>query len=214
MARPSNRIVAAAETNLGHRRVSDVEAFRSEPAEASDSEQNVGDGERLLSAAAGIGLGLVGFARKGLRGLPLIAAGAALVWRGYTGRCQCYAALGIDTAKRKRATAVPAGQGCKLEKSIIVDRPASDLYQFWRRFENLPQVMRHLKSVESIAKQQSHWIAEGAFGKDVEWDAEIINERENEMVAWRSLPGGDIETAGSVHFAPWPTIAAPKLQFR
>ena len=50
--------------------------------------------------------------------------------------------------------------------------------------------------------QQSHWIAEGAFGKDVEWDAEIINERENQMVAWRSLPGGDIETAGSVHFAP------------
>ena len=88
------------ETNLGHRRVSDVEAFRSEPAEASDSEQNVGDGERLLSAAAGIGLGLVGFARKGLRGLPLIAAGAALVWRGYTGRCQCYTALEIDTAKR------------------------------------------------------------------------------------------------------------------
>jgi uncharacterized membrane protein len=95
---------------------------------------------------------------------------------------------------------VPAQQGVKLEKTIIIERPAADLYRFWRRLENLPQVMRHLKSVQSIDSQHSRWVAEGALGKDLEWDAEIINEREDEMLAWRSLPGGDIETAGSVHF--------------
>src|SRR5438552_12278155 len=62
--------------------------------------------------------------------------------------------------------------------------------------------MRHLKNVQTLDNQRSHWVAEGALGKDVEWDAEIINERENEMLAWRSLPGGDIDTAGSVHFKP------------
>jgi uncharacterized membrane protein len=184
----------------------DVESFRSEPAESCHSDQNVGDTERLLSVAAGVGLGLVGLARRGLRGLGLTAMGAGLLWRGYTGRCQCYAALGINTAKRKPSTAVPAGQGCKFEKSIVIDCEPEELYRFWRRFENLPQVMRHLKSVQTIDHERSHWVAEGALGKDVQWDAEIINERENEMIAWRSLPGGDIETAGSVHFEPLKNI--------
>jgi uncharacterized membrane protein len=85
---------------------------------------------------------------------------------------------------------------------MVVERPAADLYRFWRRLENLPQVMRHLKSVRSIDGQHSRWVAEGALGKDLEWDGEIINERQDEMIAWRSLPNGDIDTAGSVHFRP------------
>ena len=34
----------------------------------------------------------------------------------------------------------------------------------------------------------------------VEWDAEIINEIENMLIAWRSLPGSDVVVAGSVNF--------------
>jgi uncharacterized membrane protein len=186
----------------GKARKSGPEEFRSGAARGPIAEPNVGDSERVLSVAAGLGLGLLGLARGRLSGLAMTATGAALVWRGYTGRCQCYQALGINTAKRKPATAVPAQQGCKLERTIIVDKSPADLYQFWRKLENLPRVMRHLKSVETCDNQRSHWVATGALGKDVEWDAEIINERENEMIAWRSLPGGDVETAGSVHFKP------------
>jgi uncharacterized membrane protein len=68
--------------------------------------------------------------------------------------------------------------------------------------ENLPKVMQHLKSVEVIDRERSHWIAEGALGKQVQWDAEIFNDSENELIAWRSLPGGDVDTAGSVRFQP------------
>jgi uncharacterized membrane protein len=113
-----------------------------------------------------------------------------------------YAALGINTAKHNPATAVPAKEGYKLEKTIVVEKSPQELYKFWHRLENLPQVMRHLKYVETIDDQHSHWKAEGALGADVEWDAEIINERENELIAWRSLPGGDVDTAGSIHFRP------------
>src|SRR4051812_28483541 len=116
--------------DFGRAHAAGAESFRSEPAHGSDSGQNVGDTERIVSVAAGLGLGLVGLCRKGIRGLPLVATGAALVWRGYTGRCQCYAALGIDTAHRGPATAVPAGQGCKIEKSIVVDRSPAELYKF------------------------------------------------------------------------------------
>jgi uncharacterized membrane protein len=166
-------------------------------------QQNVGNTERIVSAAAGAGLAAFGLKRGGLSGLALGAIGAGLLWRGWTGRCQCYAALGINTVEgHNSAVGVPAQHGCKVEKTITVSRPASELYQFWRRLENLPKVMRHLKNVEQIDHERSHWVAEGAFGKDVEWDAEIHNERENELIAWRSLPGGDIDTAGSVRFKP------------
>jgi uncharacterized membrane protein len=180
----------------------DPETYRSPPAGAPRLEKNIGDTERILSLAAGISLGLVGLARRRLKGLALTALGAGLLWRGYSGHCQCYAALGINNAKRNPAASVPARQGVKLDKTIIVARPAPDLYRFWRRLENLPQVMRHLKYVQSIDSQHSRWVAEGALGKDLEWDAEIINEREDEMLAWASLPDGDVETAGSVHFRP------------
>jgi uncharacterized membrane protein len=186
----------------GNRNTFDRENYRSPPAGACCQEKNVGDTERMVSLAAGIGLGLVGLARGRMKGLALTAIGAGLVWRGYTGHCQGYAVLGINNAKRNPATSVPARQGVKLNKTIIVSRPAADLYRFWRRLENLPQVMRHVKYVQSIDSQHSRWVAEGAFGKDLAWEAEIINEREDEMLAWASLPDGDVETAGSVHFRP------------
>jgi uncharacterized membrane protein len=164
--------------------------------------QNVSGIERAASAAAGLGMALAGIRRGKLRGLALTALGAGLLYRGITGRCQMYAALGLNTAEHNAATAVPARQGFKVERTITVQRPPEDLYKFWRRLENLPQVMRHLKYVEVIDDRHSHWKAEGAFGSDVEWDAEIFNEREDEMIAWRSLPGGDVDTAGSIHFKP------------
>lgn len=162
--------------------------------------QNVGDMERILSMAAGAGLAGLGLARGRWDGLLLGAIGASLIWRGYTGRCQCYAALGIDTAEHNSATAVPAQQGLKIEKTIKINRSPEELYRFWRDLENLPQIMRHLEKVERIDSQRSHWVANGPFGKQVEWDAEIINERADDLIAWRSLPGGHIDTAGSVHF--------------
>jgi len=184
------------------RQTIDREAFRSEPAGLSGLEKNISESERLFSLAAGLGLGLAGLARGRVTGLALTAIGAGLIWRGYTGHCDGYAALGINTAERNPATGVPAQQGVKLEKTITIERPAADLYRFWRRLENLPQVMRHLKNVRSIDSQHSRWVAEGALGKELQWDAEIINEREDEMIAWRSMPDGDIDTAGSVHFRP------------
>jgi uncharacterized membrane protein len=171
-------------------------------AEGACCGQNVGGIERALSAAAGLGLAIAGIRRGRLPGLVLTGLGAGLLWRGMTGRCQMYAALGLNTAEHNPATAVPSRQGFKIEKTITVNRPPSELFRFWRRLENLPQVMRHLKNVETIDNEHSHWKAEGVFGADVEWDAEIINERENELIAWRSLPGGDVDTAGSIHFKP------------
>ena len=78
--------------------------------------------------------------------------------------------------------------------------PLADVYRFWRHLENLPQFMTHLDRVTEAPDGTSHWVTSGPAGLAVEWDAEIINEVENKLLAWRSLPGSDVVSAGSVNF--------------
>jgi len=95
----------------------------------------------------------------------------------------------------------PAQTGSNhVKKSIIIDAPAADLYRFWRDFENLPRFMRHLESVRVTDERRSHWVAKGPAGTTVEWDAEITEERPDELIAWRSAEGADVFNAGSVRF--------------
>jgi uncharacterized membrane protein len=172
------------------------------PAACAHPPQNVGEVERWGSIAAGALLALAGLTRGRSGGLLMGLIGAGLLHRGITGHCYAYDALGMDTTEHNPATAIPAQEGVKVEHSIAIAVPAERLFSFWRDVENLPRVMRHLQRVEALDRQRSHWVALGPLGVAVEWDAEIFNERENEMIAWRSLPGGDIETAGSVRFRP------------
>src|SRR5205085_9073547 len=90
----------------------------------------------------------------------------------------------------------------KVEQSITVNRPPEELYRFWRNFENLPRFMSHLKHVKVIDDTHSQWSVKAPAGMTVTWDAEIINEKPNEIIGWRSLEGADVDNAGSVHFTP------------
>ena len=90
------------------------------------------------------------------------------------------------------------------KRSVTIGRPVPEVYAFWRDFNNLPQFMRHLESVTVLDERRSHWVARAPAGKTVEWDAEITEERENEMIAWRSMEGSEIYNAGRVEFVPAP----------
>lgn len=89
-------------------------------------------------------------------------------------------------------------------KSIAVNRPAAELYRHWRKLENLPQVMRHLESVQELDSKRSHWVARGPAHMRVEWDAEITSDLTNEVLAWRSVANADVPNQGYVHFRPLP----------
>jgi uncharacterized membrane protein len=89
-----------------------------------------------------------------------------------------------------------------IEANLTVGRPAQELYSFWRRFENLPRFMRHLESVTETGNGRSHWIAKTPVGSRVEWDAELVDEREGRLLSWRSVPGSQVHNAGSVLFEP------------
>ena len=171
--------------------------------ERQDGRINVSQGERWASLIGGGVLACYGLARGTPTGVALSVLGGSLIYRGYTGQCHMYQALGMNTAEHHGRTAIPAGQGIKFEESVTILRSPEELYAFWRNFGNLPRVMRHLQSVTETHSGQSHWVAKGPLG-NVEWDAKLIMDRPNEVISWRSLEGADVDTSGSVHFRPAP----------
>lgn len=176
---------------------------------------NVSHPERWLSVVGGTALAAYGLTRRSLAGLALAATGGVLVWRGATGRCMLYGALGISTAEVTQPdnVSVPYGKGIRVEKSVMINATPEQLYAFWRNFENLPRFMSHLQSVKMIDEKRSHWCTKGPAGMDAEWDAEIINEVPNELIGWRSVDGS-INNAGSVHFTPTPRGTEVKVVLR
>jgi uncharacterized membrane protein len=166
---------------------------------------NVSKPERAASGAVGAALAFYGLKHGGWSGLLLALAGGALAYRGATGHCDVYGALGINTASGKgRNASVQHGPGIKIEKSVTINQSPAELYQFWRNFENLPRFMNHLASVRALDDKRSHWVATAPAGTTVEWDAEIINEEQNELIAWRSLAEAQVANAGSVRFEQAP----------
>ncbi len=89
-------------------------------------------------------------------------------------------------------------------KSLTIHRRAEDLYMVWRGLESLPSMLPHLQSVRILDDRRSHWVIRGPGGVTVEWDAEIVEDRPNERIAWRALPESDVHHAGSVSFRPAP----------
>jgi uncharacterized membrane protein len=170
---------------------------------AKQTSINVNEVERIGSVLLGGGLAAVGLSRGSLPGWLLTAAGGALVYRGVTGHCSLYQQLGINTATgRGAATAIPAQHGVHVEHSVIIQREAEELYDAWRHFKGLPDFMTHLQSVEELDERRSRWTAKGPLGTSVSWEAEIINDRAGELIAWRSVEGSVVDTAGSVRFEP------------
>ena len=168
---------------------------------------NVGTFERRASLAVGSVLALYAL-RRSLGHLLLLGFGGYLVYRGTTGNCQVYQALGLSTEadgeapSAQKVSARQPPQGLRIEKSVTVNRLPVEVYSYWRKLDNLPQFMDHLESVTNLGNRRSHWVASAPL--KAEWDAEIIDERENDLICWRSLPGSRVDTAGTVRFKPAP----------
>jgi uncharacterized membrane protein len=143
----------------------------------------------------------------------MAVVGSLLVYRGVTGYCQLYHALGIQ-----RGPGTPVGNlGVKIDKTIAVNAPADRLYRIWRNLENLPRVMSHLERVTVTGGNRSRWAVRAPTGPTIEWDAEIINERPGELIAWRSVDDSTVDSAGSVRFERAPggqaTLVHVSLQY-
>jgi len=172
------------------------------------SRVNVGEKERNVSMAAGAIVALQGLSRRTLPGLVEAAVGGFLIYRGATGQCAVYQSLGLDTYHvdgRAPADEITE-KGVHVEQSMLVGKPAAELYAFWHNLENLPRIMSHLVSVRRLDDRRTRWVATGLklLGGQVEWDAEVTADEPNTRMAWRSLPGSEVDTLGEVRFEKAP----------
>ena len=185
----------------------------STPSASRTQSVNVGNGERIASIVLGSALMAFGLIRRSRSGWTLAATGASLLYRGWGGNCAVYRALGIN--RTVGADGRRGNLGVKIEREVSIEEPAEKLYRFWRDFRNLPTIMPNVESVTVQSDTRSHWVVKGPMGTTLEWDAEIINDKPNELIAWHT-EGARVESAGSVQFEPRPdgsTLVQVSLQY-
>ena len=188
--------------------------WEEERAEFDSHGENIGDVQRVLSAIAGMAFLASGLSRRNWSGAALATVGGSLLYRAVSGYCPAFGAMGIDTSGGNRLgrssntnrlgrRKVHTDRATKIQRAIEVNRPPNEIYRFWRSLDNLPRIMNHLDSVQVINDRLYHWVVKAMPGvPKVEWDAEIINDVENQRLGWRSLEGADVDNTGSVEFKP------------
>jgi uncharacterized membrane protein len=160
------------------------------------SSENFSDTERWGSLITGGALVLSGLSQRSLRGALMAIAGGTLAYHGATSQ---------KSLQDKVIEATGMDKPLRVEKTVTIqNKSAAELYAFWHDFENLPTFMKHLKSVTVLSDTRSHWVANAPLGNSVEWDATIIDDRENQLISWASVADADVENSGFVRFQAAP----------
>ena len=84
-------------------------------------------------------------------------------------------------------------------QSIVVNAPISQVFAFWKNFENFPRFMDNIENIQVIGQDMTHWKTKGPLGTAIEWDAKTTYVEENKKIAWQSVDG-QIENHGAVTF--------------
>lgn len=152
--------------------------------------------QRWGALIGGSALAIYGVSRRSPLGIALVASGGTIAF----------------LATKQQAFPESAAW-----VSVLVNCTPQDAYRFWRDFENLPRFMNRLESVTVLDNSRSRWTALGPAGRPIVWEAEITEERENESIAWRSLPDSDIEVNGRVEFREAPagrgTMISARIEY-
>ena len=159
--------------------------------EDKSNQADSGEIGKWASLIGGGAMVLMGLRQRSLRGALMAVAGSGLAYKAATSEGGIQEALGVN-------------KEIKVEKTVTINKPADELYRYWHNFEQLPTFMKHLKSVTVIDNKRSHWVANAPLDASVEWDADIIEDRENEFISWASVEGADVDNSGFVRFKPAP----------
>ena len=159
------------------------------------STSSPGDTERWASIIGGGAMVLFGLQQRSLRGVLTAIAGGSLAYHG---------AQGEKSLPDVVTNAVGLNKVIRAERTVTINKPAAELYAYWHDFANLPTFMKHVQSVTVMDMRRSHWVAKAPMGQSIEWDADIIDDRPNELIAWASIEGADVDNSGFVRFKPVP----------
>ncbi|AWH83691.1 cyclase [Flavobacterium album] len=154
---------------------------------------NVSTTERILMVAAGSYLLYRALKKKDNKKVMEGVAGGTMLFRGISGYCPAY-----DLIEK---TGKLQGNNISITTSMTVNKPVSEVYNAWRKLENLPLFMSHLHSVAVIDNYKSEWKARipGGLGT-ISWKAEILMDEPNQLLSWHSMPGSTVNNSGKVRF--------------
>lgn len=161
------------------------------PQSSQQSDDAPSDIERWASIIGGSAMVLLGLQQGSLRGIMTAVAGGSLAYHGVQGQKSLPDAVG---------EAVGINKIIRVEKTVTINKSAEELYNYWHNFEQLPTFMKHIQSITVIDPRRSHWVAKAPLGQRLEWDADILDDRPNELIAWASVEGADVDHSGFVRF--------------
>lgn len=141
--------------------------------------KNSPSARQIAAIVGGASLAVYGLTRKSKGGAAMAALGGAVA---------------VGTLRQHSNNARHPVQA-----SFAINCSPETAYGLWRDFANLPRFMRHLESVK-VNGNQSEWTALGPNETRLHWKAEVTEDRPNERISWRSLPGAEVENSGSVEF--------------
>jgi uncharacterized membrane protein len=166
--------------------------FMSELIVSATNKKNVQTMERIISLLSGSAIILHAVRKKNRLLVPELIAGSYLFYRGYSGNCPVR-----ELIERNRES----GKVVNAKVNVTVNKPRAEVYRLWRNLSNLPLFMKHVESVHQVDSQVSDWtISVPGYLKTINWKAELVKEIPSELLAWKSLPGADIENAGKIEF--------------
>ncbi len=146
-------------------------------------------GTRFVAVTAGSAILAASVKVGRLAGMGLGIAGALLAVRGAL-NLPLRRLLGIGAERR----------AVDVRKAIHIDAPRREVFAYYRAFENFPRFMSHVHEVRRAGDGIWHWVVDGPVGMRFEWDAEVTETRPDELIAWRTTPGGTVESEGMAHF--------------
>lgn len=161
--------------------------------------------KRILYGISGGALAFYGLRQRGLAGTALTIAGSALVARSLGGpnvtkKLQALPQKLLPAALTSKSS--KADLDVRIERAVLITVPPFEVYDAWRDFEQLPNILRHIESVTQTSARTSHWKAKVVGGVVVEWDAELTEDVPGEVLCWRSLPGSVVDMVGTLRFEP------------
>jgi uncharacterized membrane protein len=160
------------------------------------------DLQRWVSGIGGAALLYYGLRQDNMSRWPLAALGAGLLYAGASGNNLLDYVPVVNEVPMVNQLTSHEPTELRVRKSLTINRPAADLYNYWRKLENLPTFMPHIQSVQDLGNGQSHWVVNVLRDIELEWNAHITVDRPDEMIAWETEPDAILQNRGYVKFIP------------
>ena len=95
---------------------------------------------------------------------------------------------------------VEGDESAIIGRTVTIDRPRQEIYDFWRDFSNLQRIMENIERIEVLDDRRSRWTVKGPMGSSYEWESVIVDDEPGRLLSWQSVEGAEIKNSGRVEF--------------